>query len=174
MKKENNTGATARPIMLFGRDRALSITYTCILGLIPPVGLVFVVIRYQLTNALFLTVLAILFLLPIVGYLINIPRMKKEDKDRLEFCVDPKGLYYLNPINGKHFCLKWSEIKTIRPVLFYNYERRLEIIPLKGEKRSVNLDGYTSRINAYSLKRSIIHYSGRTDIWESKGPLFLW
>lgn len=162
------------PIQLRGRDRVLSTIYACILGLFPPLALVCVMICYHLTSTIFFIILLVLFLLPILGYLINVPRKDKEEMLRLEFCVNPEGLFYLNHFNGKSFFLKWSEIEKIHPVLFYNYERRLDIIPIKGERRTINLVDYTFRLNPYTLRRNIIHYSGRDNIWKSKGPLFLW
>ena len=168
----------AHPIELFGRDRALSIIYSCLLGLILPMGLLLVIIRFHIVDTIALIVLIVLFFLPFWGYLINVPRMKKEEMDRLELCVDHKGFYYLNPFSGKTLFFNWSEIETIHPVLFYNYERRLEIVTIKEKNKKkrihINLSDYSYRFNGYSLKRTVIHYSGRSDIWKSKGPLFLW
>lgn len=161
-------------IQLRGRDRTLANMYTCILGLFPPLVLACIIIRYDLTSVIFFIILSILFLIPIIGYLINVAKKNKEEMHRLEFCVKPEGLYYLNHFNGKSIFLNWSEIRMINPVFFYNYERRLDIIPMKGKRITINLEDYTFRLNPYTLRRTIIHFSGRDDIWNSKGPLFLW
>jgi len=174
MTNENNA-KSVHPIKLFGRDRALSTVHAYLISLALTLGVLYIIIRYQLVNTLSLIILFLLFVLPLLACLISLLRIDKEEKRRLEFSIDSEGLFYLNHNNGYGFSLKWYEVETIRPIFFYNHERRLEILSTKGEKRSIDLGEYSFRqINAYSLRRSILHFSGRADIWKGRGPLLLW
>ena len=174
MIKENNT-KNVPPIKLFGRDRALSTVHTYLISLAISLGLLFIIIRYQLVSTLSLIVLFVLFFVPLLACSISLLKMDKEEKNRIEFSIDSEGLFYLNHFNVQGFSLKWCDVKTIRPIFFYNYERRLEILSTRGEKKVIDFGEYSfHRINAYSLRRSILHFSGRTDIWKGKGLLFMW
>ena len=174
MINDRNKDIKVYTIQLTGRDRVLSTIFGCVLGLFLPLGLVGVMVCYHFTGTFFLIIVSVLFLFLVLGFLIKVLRNNKEEMNRVEFRVNPEELFYLNHYNGKSFSLNWNEIRMIRPVLFYNYKRRLDIIPIKGKIKTIDLKDYTFRLNPYALRRSIVHYSGRDTIWKSKGPLFLW